>query len=61
MDTQEMMERLLATINANQAKSDADRKADKDVFITTDTSIPLRSNGTIFGYPGSPLTIFLVV
>jgi hypothetical protein len=33
MDTQEMMERLLATINANQAKSDAARKADKEEIL----------------------------
>jgi hypothetical protein len=30
MDIQEMMHRLLATINANQAKADADRKADQE-------------------------------
>jgi hypothetical protein len=30
MDTQEMMERLLATINASQAKLDADRRADRE-------------------------------
>jgi hypothetical protein len=33
MDIEEMMERLLATINANQAKSDADRKADKEEML----------------------------
>jgi hypothetical protein len=26
-----------------------------DVFVTTNTSTLLHSNGTIFGYPGSPL------
>jgi hypothetical protein len=30
-----------------------------DVFVTTDTSIPLRGNGTIFGYPGSLLQYFI--
>jgi hypothetical protein len=30
MDAQEMMERLLATINASQAKSDAGRKVDRE-------------------------------
>jgi hypothetical protein len=29
-----------------------------DVFVTTDTSILLSGNGTIFGYPGSPLQYY---